>query len=78
MLLTLKSQLLKNVYNLRIFFLLVFSKEKRLMESAIAADPTVYEYDSIYDELERKKNLKTEVQEKSDKEKKVNFIKIYT
>jgi len=42
------------------------------MEKAIVVDPTVYEYDNIYDDLKAKKTISDKRLE-SDVERKVNF-----
>lgn len=42
------------------------------MEKAIAVDPTVYEYDNIYDDLQAKKSM-TDKRVASDVERKVRL-----
>lgn len=45
---------------------------KRDHEKAIAEDPTVFDYDAIYDELQAKKNEKIAEFKAADKERKVS------
>ena len=42
------------------------------MEKALAVDPTVYEYDNIYDDLQAKKAM-SDKRLASNSERKVNF-----
>ena len=45
------------------------------MEKAVAVDPTVYEYDNIYDDLQAKKAV-TDKRLASDVERKVKLFRI--
>lgn len=40
----------------------------------MAQDPTVFEYDAVHEDLNKKRNEKTKAQKKADEEKKVNFL----
>ena len=47
------------------------------MEKALAVDPTVYEYDSVYDDLQAKKAM-SDKRLASDVERKVNFCPVHS
>lgn len=49
---------------------------KREHEKALAEDPTVFDYDAIYDELQAKKTEKVAGAKAADKEKRVNFCNV--
>uniref|UniRef100_A0A915E5Z5 Nuclear speckle splicing regulatory protein 1 N-terminal domain-containing protein n=1 Tax=Ditylenchus dipsaci TaxID=166011 RepID=A0A915E5Z5_9BILA len=49
------------------------AKDQREQEKVLAEDPTAYEYDSVYEEAQRKKNEKTEQQLQADAEKKPKY-----
>jgi coiled-coil domain-containing protein 55 len=49
------------------------AKDQRLVEQVLAEDPSAYEYDNVYDEIEKKKNEKTAEQREADKEKKPKY-----
>lgn len=44
---------------------------KREHERALAQDPSIFDYDAIYDDLQAKKNEKVTEQKAADKERKV-------
>lgn len=44
---------------------------KREHERALAEDPTIFDYDNVYDELQAKKNQKIAEIKAADKERKV-------
>jgi len=46
------------------------------MEKAVAVDPTVYEYDNIYDDLQAKKAV-SDKQLASDVDRKVNIFRTF-
>ena len=47
-----------------------------MLSSALTEDPTVFDYDSVYDEMQEKKR-QTNLKNKSKKETKVYLIKIF-
>uniref|UniRef100_A0AC34FAW2 Nuclear speckle splicing regulatory protein 1 N-terminal domain-containing protein n=1 Tax=Panagrolaimus sp. ES5 TaxID=591445 RepID=A0AC34FAW2_9BILA len=49
------------------------TRDQRAVEEALAADPNVYEYDSIHDELVSKRNAKTEEQKEADKKREPKY-----
>uniref|UniRef100_A0A914Y8D7 Nuclear speckle splicing regulatory protein 1 N-terminal domain-containing protein n=1 Tax=Panagrolaimus superbus TaxID=310955 RepID=A0A914Y8D7_9BILA len=49
------------------------TRDQRAVEEALAADPNVYEYDSIHDELVSKRNAKTEEQKEADKNREPKY-----
>ena len=42
------------------------------IERALAEDPSTFQYDEVYEEIQEKKNEKLEDQKKADKERKVS------
>uniref|UniRef100_A0AC35GPL9 Nuclear speckle splicing regulatory protein 1 N-terminal domain-containing protein n=1 Tax=Panagrolaimus sp. PS1159 TaxID=55785 RepID=A0AC35GPL9_9BILA len=49
------------------------TRDQRAVEEALAADPDVYEYDSIHDDLVSKRNAKTEEQKEADKNREPKY-----
>lgn len=47
---------------------------QRQYERALAEDPTVFDYDSIYDELKAEKNQKIVEKKAADKQRKVRIF----
>ena len=47
-----------------------------MLSNALTEDPTVFDYDSVYDEMQEKKR-QTNLKNKSKKETKVYLIKIF-
>lgn len=47
---------------------------KREHEKALAEDPTIFDYDNVYDELQAKKNQKIAEIKAADKERKVHWL----
>lgn len=49
------------------------SRDAKAVAEVLADDPDIYEYDSIHDEIQRQRNLKTEAQIEADKDKKPKY-----
>uniref|UniRef100_A0A7E4VJK3 NSRP1_N domain-containing protein n=1 Tax=Panagrellus redivivus TaxID=6233 RepID=A0A7E4VJK3_PANRE len=49
------------------------SRDKRAVEQALTEDPNLYEYDSVYDDIQARRNAKTEAQIEADKERKPKY-----
>ena len=47
-----------------------------MLSNALTEDPTIFDYDSVYDEMQEKKR-QTNLKNKSKKETKVYLIKIF-
>lgn len=47
---------------------------RRDHERALAEDPTIFDYDNVYDELQAKKNQKIAEIKAADKERKVHLV----
>ncbi len=45
-------------------------------DRAKAQDPTVFQYDEVYDEIVQKKNEKKETDKKADEQRKVSIISL--
>uniref|UniRef100_A0A914MSG5 Uncharacterized protein n=1 Tax=Meloidogyne incognita TaxID=6306 RepID=A0A914MSG5_MELIC len=49
----------------------MIKKDKKILEKAIAEDPTIFDYDSQYEEMQKVRDQKIIEQKEADKEKKV-------